>query len=96
MYATQHLFQNVPFHGSYRYKPKQNVVRPIFRQLGKIYMCAHLSIVVPIFRRTCINENILSSIELCTFCRVVRMVEMSFEVICSVDIEVTKYNMTIQ
>jgi hypothetical protein len=46
------------------------------------------------FRRTCINEKILSSIELCAFCRVVRMVEMIFEVICSVYIEVTKFNMT--
>jgi len=34
------------------------------------------------FRRTCINEKILSSIELCAFCRVVRMVKMNFEVIC--------------
>jgi hypothetical protein len=46
------------------------------------------------FRRTCINEKILSSVELCTECRVVRMVEMNLAVICSVYIEVTKYNMT--
>ena len=46
------------------------------------------------FRRTCINEKILSSIVLCTFCRVVRMMEMNLEVICSVYIEVTKYNIT--
>jgi len=44
------------------------------------------------FRRTCINEKILSSIELCAFCKVVRMVKMSFEVICSVYIEVTKHD----
>jgi len=43
------------------------------------------------FRRTCINEKILSSIELRAVCRVVRMVEMNLEVICSVYIEVTKY-----
>jgi hypothetical protein len=44
------------------------------------------------FRRTCINEKILSSIELCAFCRVVRMVKMNFGVICSVYIEVTKHD----
>lgn len=49
MHATQHLFQDVPFHGSCSYKPKQNVVRPVIRQLfGNICMCAHLTIVVPI------------------------------------------------
>jgi hypothetical protein len=46
------------------------------------------------FSRACINEKILSSVELCTFCTVVRMVEMNFEVICSVSIEVTKCSMT--
>jgi len=61
MYATQHLFQDVPFHGSCRYKPKQNVVRPIFQQLlEKIYMCGHLSIVVPILSLHILTKRFLA------------------------------------
>jgi energy-converting hydrogenase A subunit M len=45
------------------------------------------------FRRSCVNEKILGILELCVFCRVVRMVEMNFEVMCSVYIEVKKYNL---